>query len=136
MVSSNIVKEPLVMTTGTFNIVHAGHIELFEFCKNIGKTLIVGINTDRYLVKKYGNKTVPLEKRLKVLSSIKHIDLIYTFREDTPSNLIEIIKPNIYVKGPDYLGKELPEENILNKHNIKLIIPEVDKIMSTSNIIF
>ena len=124
------------MTTGTFNIVHAGHIELFEFCKSVGKTLIVGINTDNYLYKKYGNKTISLEKRMKVLSSIKYVDFIYTFREETPCNLIELIKPNIYVKGPDYLGKEIPELKILKKHNIKYYMPSAEKIMSTSNIIF
>ena len=124
------------MTTGTFNIVHAGHIELFEFCKKVGKTLIVGINTDKYLYKKYGNKAICLDQRIKVLSSIKYVDFIYTFRENTPCNLIEFIKPNIYVKGPDYLGKEIPELKILKKHSIKYYIPSSEKIMSTSSIIF
>lgn len=124
----------IILTTGTFNIVHAGHIELFEFCKSFGK-VHVGVNSDKYLLNKYGDKTIRLEHRLKVLSSIKQIDAIHVFHEETPCCLIAKLKPNTYVKGPDYLNLDIPELKILNKLNINYLIPKKDKILSTSNLI-
>jgi rfaE bifunctional protein nucleotidyltransferase chain/domain len=124
----------LVLTTGTFNIVHAGHIELFDFCSEFGK-VCVGVNSDRYLLQKYGSKAIPVEKRLKVLKSLKQIQEIYVFDEDTPISLIEKLQPDIYVKGPDYLNVKIPEIEILTKLNIKYLIPNSEKILSTSSII-
>ena len=125
----------LVLTTGTFNIVHAGHIELFNFCKSIGKKVVVGLNGDRYLKSKYGSKAVALEHRLAVLESLVQVNKIIVFEEETPCNLIKLIKPEAYVKGPDYLNKEIAELKILQELNIPLIIENKDKILSTSLII-
>ena len=125
---------PIILTTGTFNIVHAGHVELFDFCKGLG-TLYVGVNGDRYLKDKYRDKAISLEHRVKVLNSIKQINKVLVFEEQTPIELIKRTRPNIYVKGPDYLGVKIPELKILKNLNIEFIIPEADKILSTSHII-
>jgi rfaE bifunctional protein nucleotidyltransferase chain/domain len=127
---------PIILTTGTFNIVHAGHIELFEYCKKLEGKLIVGINSDPYLIKKYGSKYITLEKRLKVLKQIKLIDEIIVFEEETPIKLILNLKPNIYVKGPDYNKELLIEKDALEKVKAKILIAGDKKIMSTSYIIF
>lgn len=127
---------PIILTTGTFNIVHGGHIELFEYCKQFNGKLIVGVNSDPYLIKKYGSKYITLEKRLKVLNQIKLIDEVIVFEEETPINLILKIKPNIYVKGPDYVKEELVERNALEKINSLILIADGEKLMSTSDIIF
>lgn len=124
----------LVLTTGTFNIVHAGHIDLFNYCAELGK-LHVGVNSDNYLLQKYGSKAIALEHRLKVLQSLKQIHKIHVFNEETPIELISRVKPNIYVKGPDYLNLDIPESKILKELNIKFLIPNSKKILSTSNII-
>lgn len=129
------MKDPIVLTTGTFNIVHAGHINLFNYCSKLGK-VIVGINNDNYLKHKYKSKAISLENRLSVLYSLKQIDEIYVFDEPNPSNLIKNIKPDIYVKGPDYLNVKIPEEIILKQLNIKYLVCNEEKIISTSNIIF
>lgn len=127
--------DDLVLTTGTFNIVHAGHIELFDFCSRFGK-VCVGVNSDKYLLHKYGDKAISLEYRLKVLKSLKQIHRIHVFDEDTPVELISKIKPNIYVKGPDYLNVDIPEFKILKELNIKFLISNSEKILSTSDIIW
>lgn len=127
---------PIILTTGTFNIVHAGHIELFEYCKQFEGELIVGINADPYLIKKYGSKHIKLENRLKVLKQIKLIDKIIVFEEETPINLILNLRPNIYVKGPDYIKERLIEKDALEKINSLIFIASGKKLMSTSNIVF
>ena len=92
-----MVKNKIILTTGTFNVVHAGHIELFEYCKKLNGKLIVGVNCDNYVIHKYGSKSVLLKNRLKVLEQIKLIDEVVVFKETTPIELILKIKPDMYV---------------------------------------
>lgn len=127
--------DKIILTTGTFNLCHAGHIRLFEFCSQFGK-VIVGINADPYLWEKYGKeKTIPLIDRVYVLKSCKYVDEVIVFTEKEPSNLIGRIKPDLYVKGPDYINKNIPEKDILNKLNIKLVIQPTEKEYNSSELI-
>ena len=86
-------------------------------------------------MKKYGSKYIELKNRLKVLNQIKLIDEIVVFEEETPINLILNIKPDIYVKGPDYIKECLAEKKALEKVNSLIFIAGNQKIMSTSDII-
>lgn len=119
---------------GTFNIVHAGHCELFEFASRYGY-LIVGTNSDRYVYAKYKRKSIKEELRVKVLKSIKYIDEVIVFEEDNASNLLKKIKPNYYIKGPDYIGKTFPEQEICNKLGINIIYHKTNKILNSSKIL-
>lgn len=127
--------DKIILTTGTFNLCHAGHVRLFEFCSKLGK-VHVGINADPYLWKKYGkDKTIPLIDRVYVLKSCKYVDEVIVFTEDEPSKLISKIKPDLYVKGPDYAGKKIPEEKILKKLDIGLVIQPTNKEYNSSELI-
>lgn len=119
---------------GTFNIVHAGHCELFEFASKYGY-LIVGTNSDRYVYAKYKRKSIKEEFRVKVLKSIKYVDEVIVFEEDNASNLLKKIKPNYYIKGPDYIGKEFPEQEVCNKLGINIIYHKTNKILDSSKIL-
>jgi rfaE bifunctional protein nucleotidyltransferase chain/domain len=124
-----------VLTTGTYNLCHAGHIRLFEFCSSLGY-LVVGINSDEYLIKKYGKeKTVQLKDRIYVLKACKFIDEVVVFDEDDPCNLISQIKPDVYVKGPDYKGVIIPEIDIIIKLGIRYIIQDAKKEYNSSNLL-
>lgn len=97
----------------------------------------MGINNNIYLYYKYGKKyTIDIERRIEILKLTKIPKEIIVFSEFEPSNLIQIVKPNIYIKGSDYMGIEIPEKQILNELNIQLIIQEEQKINSSSSIIF
>lgn len=127
--------DKIILTTGTFNLCHAGHVRLFEFCAQFGK-VVVGINADPYLWEKYGKEnTIPLVDRVYVLKSCKYVDQVVVFTEKEPSKLIAQIKPDLYVKGPDYLGKEIPEKNILHSMNIMLAIQPTEKEYNSSELI-
>lgn len=99
--------ERIVFTNGCFDLIHAGHIDFFEKAKNLGTVLIVGVNSDISIRNIKGSKRpiITLEHRLKVLSSIKFIDKLFVFEEDTPLNLIKKIKPDVLVKGRDWETK-------------------------------
>ena len=107
-----------VFTNGCFDIVHLGHLELLEFCCNQGK-VIVGINSDDSVrrLKGPGRPIHSVEERIKMLESIKFVDEVHVFDEDTPYRLIKELRPDIIVKGGDYeinqvVGRDLAEVQI------------------------
>jgi cytidyltransferase-like protein len=124
-----------VLCCGTFNIVHAGHVQLFEFASQFGK-VTVGINADSYLHNKYGkDKTVPLMNRAYVVSSCKYVHDVVVFTQADPSALIRQLAPGIYIRGPDYSGVELPEQEALDDVRAQLIIQCADKIHNASSLV-
>lgn len=129
------MEDKIVLVTGTFNLMHPGHVRLLEFCSKFGK-VTVGINSDQYLIEKYGkDNTVPLKDRVFVLKSSKYVNEVVAFSEREPSELIKKIKPDFYVKGPDYKNKNIPEDRILNQLGIKKIIQPIEKEYNGSDLI-
>lgn len=122
---------PNVLVNGTFNIIHAGHIELFKYASSLGN-LIVAVNDDPYLLKKYGSKAITIDNRLSVIESIKYVSQTIVFSENNCCKLLELIKPNIYIKGPDYKDIEIPEYKTCLNYNIKYIVMNDTKILSSS----
>ncbi len=110
-----------VFTNGCFDILHIGHIKLLEFCKQQGDYVIVGLNSDESVKRLKGEKR-PVNNennRLNILKSIKYVDQVFIFNEDTPYELIKILNPDIIVKGGDYkkeevVGNDLTEVIIFN----------------------
>ncbi|GAG08915.1 unnamed protein product [marine sediment metagenome] len=99
----------VVFTNGCFDIIHRGHIELLERSKKLGDVLIIGLNTDAS-VKKLKGEERPLvnqDDRAYIIASLKCVDAVCLFDEDTPAELIEKIKPDILVKGGDYKIEEV-----------------------------
>ena len=108
--------QPIVFTNGCFDILHKGHLELFEYCNGlclIGQKLVVAINSDESIKRLKGSERPinSLESRISMLSALKWIDWILVFNEDTPYEVLQQLKPSILVKGGDYIvetiiGKE------------------------------
>lgn len=99
----------IVFTNGCFDILHRGHVELLEFCKSQGDKVIVGLNSDKS-VKRLKGDTRPVfsqEDRKKVLESLRFVDSVVIFEEDTPISVIKSLKPDIIVKGGDYAVDEV-----------------------------
>ncbi len=94
----------IVFTNGCFDILHVGHVKYLKKAKTLGDILILGLNSDNSVKRLKGNSR-PInnaESRAAVLEALECIDYIVIFEEDTPSNLIKDIRPNILVKGGDY----------------------------------
>jgi len=94
----------IVFTNGCFDILHAGHADYLERAKGFGDFLIVGMNSDGSIRKIKGEKRpiVPEEMRAKLLSSLKPVDLVFIFEEETPLKVIETVRPDVLVKGADW----------------------------------
>lgn len=126
-------KNKIVLVTGTFNLLHRGHIELLAFASKFGY-VVVGTNADWYLKEKYGAKAVPLNDRVYCLKACRYVDEVQVFLEREPSKLIKQLKPDYYIKGPDYAGQELPEQLALDKTKAELIIHQAAKKYSSSKL--
>ena len=128
------LKDTEVLVTGTFNIMHAGHVRLLEFAARYGK-VTVGINADPYLRDKYGDKAVPLVNRSYVLNSCVHVDKVIVFTEKDTSKLILKTKPKYYIKGPDYNEDNLPEMPAIRRAGTQLIIHREQKEYNSSELV-
>lgn len=102
----------LVHTSGVFDILHAGHVTLLEKAASFGDLLIVGLNSDdsvRRLGKGPERPVNPLEDRMRVIGALRCVSGVLSFSEDTPTELLEALKPDVHVKGGDYIAEDLPE---------------------------
>jgi D-beta-D-heptose 7-phosphate kinase/D-beta-D-heptose 1-phosphate adenosyltransferase len=107
----------IVFTNGCFDILHRGHVTLLNRAKGLGDVLVVGVNADTSIrrLKGAGRPINSLEDRVKVLAALSYIDHIISFDEDTPSRIIEAIRPDIFVKGGDYTRETLPEAPLVER---------------------
>jgi len=107
----------VVFTNGCFDLIHAGHIKLLERARKLGDVLIVGLNSDGSVrrLKGKGRPIVPQSDRARILDSIKYVDYVVIFKEDTPLKLIKELRPDVLVKGGDYKLKEIVGHDIVPK---------------------
>lgn len=96
--------EKVVFTNGCFDIIHAGHVGYLAEARKLGHRLIVAINDDASVkrLKGEGRPINPVERRLAVLAGLEAVDWVVAFTQDTPEDLLEMIKPDVLVKGGDY----------------------------------
>jgi len=113
----------LVFTNGCFDILHRGHIEYLEQAKSLGDYLVIGLNSDSS-VKRIKGDSRPINNendRAYVLNSLKIIDAVILFTEDTPYNLIKEIIPDFLVKGGDWKESEIVGAEIVKNTGGKVI---------------
>lgn len=99
----------VVFTNGCFDILHSGHIHTLRQAKRYGDILVVGLNSDASVrrLKGCSRPINPIEERAAVLSALGCVDFVVIFDEDTPLALIDYLRPNVLVKGGDYVGKNI-----------------------------
>ncbi len=105
----------VVFTNGCFDILHRGHITYLGRAKALGDILIVGVNSDEGIRRLKGPSRPinTLEDRIQVLAALSCVDHVIPFDEDTPCQLIEVVRPDIFVKGGDYTRDRLPEAELV-----------------------
>jgi rfaE bifunctional protein nucleotidyltransferase chain/domain len=97
--------EKIVFSNGCFDIIHRGHVEYLERAKQEGSKLVIGLNSDdsvRRMNKGPGSPFYDQESRAIVISALQFVDAVALFDEDTPLELIKLVKPDVLVKGADY----------------------------------
>ena len=127
----------VVTTNGCFDILHVGQVRYLEKTKTFGDYLIVLLNSDKS-VRSIKGPTRPInceEDRAEILSALKCVDYVVLFDEDSPRNLLDEMKPDVYTKGADYTMETLPEADIMRKNNTRVEFIEFVEGKSTTNII-
>jgi D-beta-D-heptose 7-phosphate kinase/D-beta-D-heptose 1-phosphate adenosyltransferase len=101
----------IVFTNGVFDILHRGHITYLNRAKALGDVLVVAVNSDASVRRLKGEERPinGLDDRLEVLEALSCVDHVVAFEEDTPADLIRIVRPDVYAKGGDYTPERLPE---------------------------
>ena len=127
----------IVFTNGCFDILHRGHIEYLSQARDKGTILVIGLNSDASVkrIKGEGRPVQDEGSRALVLASLRFVDAVILFDEDTPLDLINFVEPDVLVKGGDYT-----EETIVGAKEVKarggevVVIPLVEGY-STSSIL-
>ena len=121
----------VVLTNGTFDVLHVGHVRYLEAARALGDLLVVGLNSDSSVrgYKGQGRPIVPQDERAEILAALRCVDYVTIFDQPTATHLVQALQPDFYVKGGDYTGptgKPLPEaEAVLSYGGQVHIIPYV-----------
>ncbi len=105
----------VVATGGCFDLLHAGHIATLRDAREMGDCLIVCLNSDDSVRRQKGPQRplVPEQDRADVLLALECVDAVVIFGEDTPEQVLGRLRPDLWVKGGDYVGTDLPEAAVL-----------------------
>ena len=107
----------IVFTNGCFDVLHRGHVAYLRQARELGDVLVVALNGDASVARLKGPQRPvnPLEDRAGVVGAIDAVDLVTAFDEDTPADLLELVRPDIYAKGGDYTPQMLPETPVVER---------------------
>ncbi|NKC00259.1 MAG: bifunctional D-glycero-beta-D-manno-heptose-7-phosphate kinase/D-glycero-beta-D-manno-heptose 1-phosphate adenylyltransferase HldE [Pseudomonadales bacterium] len=129
--------ERIVFTNGCFDLLHAGHVTYLEEAAALGDRLIVAINDDASVtkLKGKGRPVVPVEGRSRVLLGLGCVDWVVSFSEDTPIPLLELLQPEILVKGGDYGPDQVVGADIVKNYGGQVQVLSLVEEVSTSAIV-
>lgn len=127
----------IVFTNGCFDLVHRGHLDYLSKAAGLGDKLVVGLNTDSSVrrLKGVSRPIVDEYSRAFLLASLRFVDAVMLFNEDTPYNLIKTVQPDILVKGGDYQIKDIVGADIVKAKGGKIITLDFLPCFSTSAMI-
>jgi rfaE bifunctional protein nucleotidyltransferase chain/domain len=106
---------PIVLTNGVFDILHRGHVTYLARARALGASLVVAVNSDasvRSLGKGDERPINGQDDRAAILAALECVDLVTIFDESVPLPVLEIVRPDIYVKGGDYDIEATPEARL------------------------
>jgi D-beta-D-heptose 7-phosphate kinase / D-beta-D-heptose 1-phosphate adenosyltransferase len=125
----------IVFTNGCFDVLHRGHVTYLEQAKRLGDILVLALNSDDS-VRRLKGADRPLnsaDDRAAVLAALSCVDHLAVFDEDSPRRLLEVVRPDLYVKGGDYTPQMLPEAPLVEQLGGSVrILPYVEDRSTTS----
>jgi rfaE bifunctional protein nucleotidyltransferase chain/domain len=105
----------LVFTNGCFDLLHPGHCDLLARCRAMGDLLLVAVNSDESVIRLKGptRPVTPLRERMFVLAHLECVDLVTSFHEDTPLDLLGEVLPDVLAKGGDWPLDKIVGRNLV-----------------------
>lgn len=127
-------KRKIVFTNGVFDILHRGHVTYLNQARKLGSLLIVALNEDES-VKKLKGPTRPLNRlsdRMLTLAGLECVDYVTYFEEETPLEIINLLRPNVLVKGGDYkISQIVGAEEVISRGGLVKSLPFIDGYSTT-----
>jgi D-beta-D-heptose 7-phosphate kinase / D-beta-D-heptose 1-phosphate adenosyltransferase len=124
----------VVATGGCFDLLHPGHIRTLEAARALGDCLVVCLNSDASVARLKGPRrpVLGVEDRAAVLGALRCVDGVIVFDGDTPTAVLERLRPDVWAKGADYVDRDLPEAAVLSRWGGEVVLlPFVDGKSST-----
>lgn len=129
----------VVFTNGVFDLLHSGHVDLLYAARSLGDHLVVGVNGDasvRRLGKQGAERPVRAQdERAHVLAGLEAVDAVVIFDDDTPLELVRLLRPDVIVKGGDYSPETVVgAADVLERGGRVVIVPVTPGHSTTSTI--
>jgi rfaE bifunctional protein nucleotidyltransferase chain/domain len=114
----------VVAAGGCFDVLHAGHVAYLEAARRLGDGLVVLLNSDRSVRRRKGpgRPVTPQADRARVLAGLSCVDAVAVFDEDDPGRLLELLRPDVWTKGGDYAGTDLPESDVVRGYGGRVVL--------------
>jgi D-beta-D-heptose 7-phosphate kinase / D-beta-D-heptose 1-phosphate adenosyltransferase len=127
----------IVFTNGCFDVLHRGHVGYLNQAKRLGDVLVVAVNSDDSVRRLKGpdRPVNPAADRVAVLAALSCVDHVAVFDEDSPTALLEVVRPDVYVKGGDYRPELIPEAPLVRRLGGEVRVLDYLYDRSTSRII-
>jgi len=127
----------VVFTNGCFDILHRGHVEYLKRARDLGDALVVGLNSDTSVRRVKGDlrPILPQDDRAAILASLRAVDVVTIFDEDTPYALISALVPDILAKGADWKISDVVGRDVVEGGGGRVVTVEYVPDRSTSVVI-
>ncbi|KPK43016.1 MAG: glycerol-3-phosphate cytidylyltransferase [Omnitrophica WOR_2 bacterium SM23_29] len=127
----------IAFTNGCFDILHYGHVNYLQKAKRLADILVVAINTDSSVkrIKGKDRPVINLKDRISTVAALESVDFVTSFNQDTPLNLIKLLKPDILVKGGDWNKNKIVGKDVVESVGGRVIKLPYVKGHSSSKII-
>lgn len=128
---------PLCFTNGCFDLIHPGHVQYLEDARALGAFLVVGLNSDASVARLKGSSRPVQDQwaRARILLGLRSVDAVVLFEEDTPLQLISALRPDVLVKGGDYLPEGVVGRDVVELAGGRLVLIPFLAGHSTSKIV-
>jgi len=129
--------ERVILTNGTFDLLHVGHLRCLAAARALGDALVVLVNGDASAarLKGPGRPIIPERERAELLDALRVVDLVHVFQDATVDRLLENVRPHVHAKGTDYARAAIPERETARRLGIEVAIVGDPKGHSTTDVL-
>lgn len=127
----------IVFANGAFDLLHVGHVRYLAAARREGDWLVVGINEDASVAraKGAGRPITPAAERAEIVAALESVDAVVLFEEDSPSGVIEALRPHVHAKGTDYTPDSVPERAVVAAYGGRTVVVGDPKEHATTSLI-